>query len=369
MSDESTSGPETLVCNVCGRKGFKSPRYLKSHMTLSHSEKPKRGGAKKPVKPPEPPTEPVEETTPPAEVEPLDVPEDTPPPPAFEKTPPPEIAAPQAVEPPVASEVAATPPAALPEVPVAQALDIPVGSILQLDGPTWRQNPATGVWDSVVVSKIPVQVFSKTLSSGDTMLLCRSEGSTDIWAVQLAYALSGAVTILKVAPPTPAGQAATLPEVVQEQKPAEETGTDVQAEDPKEREKFLQLAQEYLSKKEACDQAQSDLDSFSSKHLPYLLDFLVKHGLEGYLEAAGLAVQVSDDFEASFQDESGLVDWCQESGNDDLLVLKLDRVKWANFKASVAAGTAPGGAKLEGVQKLLAKMEGAPLKKLSIRKI
>lgn len=362
MSDESTSGPETLVCNVCGRKGFKSPRYLKSHMTLSHSEKPKRGGAKKPVSPP---VEPVEEATPPVEVEPLEVPEDTPPPPAFEKTPPPEIADPPVVEPPVASEVAATPPAALPEVPVAQALDIPVGSILQLDGPTWRQNPATGVWDSVVVSKIPVQVFSKTLSEGDTMLLCRSEGSTDIWAVQLAYALSGAVTILKVAPPTPAGQAATLPEVP----PPEEPSTDVQPEDPKELEAFLQLAQEYLSKKEARDQAQSDLDSFSSKHLPYLLDFLVKHGLEGYLESAGLAVQVSDDFEASFQDEAGLVDWCQESGNDDLLVLKLDKVKWANFKASVVAGAAPGGASLEPVQKLIAKMEGVPLKKLSIRKI
>jgi hypothetical protein len=97
--------------------------------------------------------------------------------------------------------------------------------------------------------------------------------------------------------------------------------------------------------------------------------FIQKYGSEGCLEAEGFVVQLSDDFESSFQDEAALIEWCQESGNDDLLTLKLDKVKWAAFKRSVAAGSVPGALNLEAVRTLLAKMEGEPQKKLSIRKI
>jgi hypothetical protein len=257
-----------------------------------------------------------------------------------------------------------------------------------------------------VVSKLPVRVFNKVLSNGDMMLLCQVDGSAAIWAVQLAHALSGAVTILLVAPPLPSGTPEAFSQVsmgctVESEAPREICDEPERADqedlerqrlaaaeekrvlEMEERKRVVEAEQQkrndlaecrlrastYIEKQEAHNLVQRDFESFSSAYTKHFKDCIQKYGSEGSLEVEGFVVQISDDFESSFQDEAGLVDWCQESGNDDLLTLKLDKLKWANFKASVAAGTAPGGANLEAVQQLLAKMEGEPLKKLSIRKL
>jgi hypothetical protein len=257
-----------------------------------------------------------------------------------------------------------------------------------------------------VVSKLPVRVFNKVLSNGDMMLLCQADGSAAIWAVQLAHALSGAVTILLVAPPLPSGTPEAFSQVsmgctVESEAPREicdeperadqeelerqrlaaaEEKRVLEEEERKKAEEaeqqkrsdmvlFGATASTYLQHQEALRFSQQDFESRNPVYVAFFKDFIQRYGSEGFLEAEGFVVQISDDFETPFQDEAGLVDWCQESGNDDLLTLKLDKAKWANFKASVAAGTAPRGANLEAVQQLLAKMEGEPLKKLSIRKL
>lgn len=394
MSDESNApakaeNPETCVCTICG-KSFKGARYLKSHTTLTHSKKQLKN-----EKATEDPTTSVETSTPPVEEAPVEVPEDTPPPPLVERSNP---EAPSSV-PEVEVEVVSPP--APPGTPPARLLDIPVGSLLQLDGPTWRQDPATGVWDSAVVSKLPVRVYNKVLSNGDMMLLCQADGSSAIWAVQLAHALSGAVTILMVAPPLPAGTPEKFDQVsmgctVEGEAPCEIGDETARAEEEKKRLEeerkrleeeerkrveeaeqqrrddmvvFKTTAHTYLEEQESLRLAQMSFESRMPSYVEFFESFIQKYGSDGFVEAEGFAAQLSDDPELPFQDEAGLVDWCQESGNDDLLALKIDKVKWAAFKRSVVAGTAPGAANLEAVQKLLAKMEGEPLKKLSIRKL
>jgi len=397
MSDEANTGdlvgcpdPEIFKCSICGKDNFTSARYLKTHMTAKHS------GKKKPTDGPVDASV-AESSTPPAADPPPEVPESTPPPSRVGKS---KASASEAAA--QVSEVAAVPPATPPGTPPAPQADLPVGSLLQLEGPTWRQDAVTGAWTSVAVSKLTVQVFSKAESAGDVMLLCRAEGDPSVWSVQQAYALSGAVNILKVAPPVspvpPAGPP-PIPGTAAQSEPVEdlekvraeqeeqerqrlaaeeakrlameESKRVEEAEQKKRRDKaeFKLMASSYLEKQEAFSLAQRDFESYSSAYTKHFADCIQKYGSEGCLEAGGFVVQLSDDFESPFQDEAGLIEWCQESGNDDLLTLKIDKVKWARFKESVAAGNAPEAANLEDVLKLLAACEGEPQKKLSIRKL
>jgi hypothetical protein len=396
MSDEANAGdpegrpgPEIFKCSICGKDNFTSARYLKTHMTAKHS------GKKKPTDGPA--DSGVETATPPPADPPPEVPESTPPPSRAVKS---KASASEAAA--QVSEVAAVPPATPPGTPPAPQLDLPVGSILQLEGPTWRQDAVTGEWTSAVVLHLVVEVLSKSLSAGDVMLLCRAEGDPSTWAVQQAYALSGAVTILKVASPVspvpPAGpppipgtpvqsEPAEDPEKVraeqeeqerqriaaEEQKRLEEEERKraAEAEHQKRNDlaEFKLMASTYLEKQEAFSLAQRDFESYSSAYTKHFSDCIQKYGSEGCLEAEGFVVQISDDFESPFQDEAGLIEWCQESGNDDLLTLKLDKVKWAEFKRSAEANSDPGAAALEAIRQHIAKLEGEPLKKLSILKL
>jgi hypothetical protein len=331
----------------------------------------------------------AESSTPPAADPPPEVPESTPPPSRVGKS---KASASEAAA--QVSEVAAVPPATPPGVPPATHLDLPVGSVLQLDGPTWRQDAVTGAWTSAAVSKLTVQVFSKAESAGDVMLLCRAEGDPSVWSVQQAYALSGAVNILKVAPsvfPVPPAGPPPIPGTAAQSEPVEDPEKVRAEQEEQERQRlaaeeqkrleeaeqqkrddmvlFGTTASTYLEAQEALSRAQMNFDARYPAYQVFFNGFIQKYGSEGCLEAEGFVAQISDDFESSFQDEASIIEWCQESGNDDLLTLKIDRLKWARFKESVAAGNAPGAVKLEEVQKLLAKMEGEPQKKLSIRKL
>jgi len=397
MSDEANTGdlvgcpdPEIFKCSICGKDNFTSARYLKTHMTAKHS------GKKKPTDGPVEAPGPETATPPPADPPP-EAPEATPPPSRAEKR---KASASETAA--QVSEVAAVPPATPPGVPPATHLDLPVGSVLQLDGPTWRQDAVTGAWTSAAVSKLTVQVFSKAESAGDVMLLCRAEGDPSTWSVQQAYALSGAVNILKVAPsvfPVPPAGPPPIPGTAAQSEPVEDPEKVRAEQEEQERQRlaaeeakrlameeskraaeaehqkrndlaeFRLMASTYLEKQEAFSLAQRDFESYSSAYTKHFADCIQKYGSEGCLEAEGFVVQISDDPEGSpFQDEAALIEWCQESGNDDLLTLKIDKVKWARFKEQVEKGSSPEAGRLD-VRVVLAQMEGEPQKKLSIRKL
>jgi len=89
-------------------------------------------------------------------------------------------------------------------VPEPQLVNVPLGSALLLEGPTWWQHPGTGAWESAIADKLTVQVVAKEVSgTGDVMLICRTEGGNALWSVQEQQVLSGAIKLVRAAPVSP----------------------------------------------------------------------------------------------------------------------------------------------------------------------
>lgn len=150
---------------------------------------------------------------------------------------------------------------------------IPVGSVIELNGQVFWQQPATYEFEYAIADHIQVVVVGiETSDNGDVYLMLRATGGQALWSVLQSDVLTGKQKLVKLAPVNPP----TLP--ANGQRKYEEPKRTLEDELREDLPAFNQAIQAYLSSKELFDEAKKEFEEDKKKVFPLIERFVSKFG-------------------------------------------------------------------------------------------
>jgi hypothetical protein len=248
VSENTTEQVDGVVCPICG-KVCKNERGLKKHITQAH---------KKVEEVPETPAEDIMEDL--SENDPQDSQ---------------ETLASALSEDASLSDEEETLPTSYPTIKntLNKITSIPVGSVIELNGQVFWQQPATYEFEYAIADHIQVVVVGiETSDNGDVYLMLRATGGQALWSVLQSDVLTGVQRLVKLAPVNPP----TLP--ANGQRKYEEPKRTREDELREDLPVFNQAIQAYLSSKELFDEAKKDFEEDKKKVFPLIEKFVMKFG-------------------------------------------------------------------------------------------